>query len=116
MQETAPSPTSLSKLRIAWTTVESVSDAECLATVIMDSHLAACEQIDSPIRSMFHWKGKLDASTEIRLWIKYPDNNEDALQDLVRSHHPYELPQWIAVEATAVAKAYGDWVISTTSG
>jgi periplasmic divalent cation tolerance protein len=115
MPEADPADTAKARLRIAWTTVEKPEDANSLATSIMESRLAACVQMDSPIRSYFHWKGKLESTNEIRLWIKYPKQNEEALQDLVKRTHPYEVPQWIAVDAAAVMAAYGEWASSTTS-
>ncbi|NDV63181.1 divalent-cation tolerance protein CutA [Puniceicoccales bacterium CK1056] len=100
------------KLRIAWTTVETPEDANRLAHAIMESRQAACVQIDGPVRSLFHWEGKLESSNEVRLWIKYPKQNESALQKLVDEAHPYEVPQWVAVDAVAVMTAYGEWASS----
>lgn len=116
MQQSGPTRSKGTHLRIAWTTVETTTDAESLAREIMDSHLAACVQMDSPVRSMFRWKGKLETSEEIRLWVKYPAGNEEALQRLVNTHHPYEVPQWVSVDAETMARAYGEWALSTMSG
>jgi periplasmic divalent cation tolerance protein len=101
---------SIPAIHIAWTTVASPEDADRLAEAIIASRLAACVQMDAPIRSAYPWKGKVERETEIRLWIKYPAANEPALQQLLGRIHPYETPQWIAVRAEAAAPPYARWV------
>lgn len=102
------------RLQIAWTTVESAADADSLAAVIIESGLAACVQIDGPIRSVYTWKGRLETGSETRLWIKFPQRNATALWKLVDRMHPYEVPQWVVIETAAVAEAYANWVEEIT--
>ncbi|MGC9449986.1 MAG: divalent-cation tolerance protein CutA [Oceanipulchritudo sp.] len=102
-------------LRIAWTTVETSGQAEKLARLAVESNLAACVQIDAPIRSVYQWKGTVESTTEVRLWIKYPAGNEMALWELIRGNHPYGIPQWIAVDAAAVSSAYRDWALGQSA-
>jgi periplasmic divalent cation tolerance protein len=102
-------------LRIAWTTVETSDDAGQLANGIMESKLAACVQIDGPVRSVYPWKGRIESAEEYRLWIKYPAKNEAELQRLVHRVHPYEVPQWVAVDSAAVSDAYLEWIRNETN-
>ena len=98
-------------LRIAWTTVETVEDAEALARKIVESKLAACAQIDGPIHSVYPWKGEIESAREYRLWVKYPEENENALRECVQRFHPYEVPQWISVDAASASDGYLEWVL-----
>lgn len=97
-------------LRIGWTTLDTPEAARKLAASLVHSRLAACVQIDDSIHSVYMWKGAVQAESEIRLWVKYAAANEDALQERLRSEHPYETPQWIAVTAAAALPAYADWI------
>ncbi|HKJ91010.1 MAG TPA: divalent-cation tolerance protein CutA [Oceanipulchritudo sp.] len=102
-------------LRIGWTTLDSPEAARKLATSLVQSRLAACVQIDPPILSIYAWKGAVESESEIRLWVKYAAANEEALQDRLRSEHPYETPQWIAVTAAGALPAYADWIRTSTT-
>ena len=57
-------------LMIAWTTVATRSDAERLASGAVTAGLAACVQIDGPMRSIYRWEGKIENSDEFRLTFK----------------------------------------------
>lgn len=102
-------------LRIAWTTVASADEASRLAQAVIATRLAACVQIDGPIRSVYAWEGKIACTEEFRLWLKYPASNEEAVHELVHRLHPYTVPQWIAVEARSVGAAYLHWVRESTT-
>ncbi len=102
-------------LRIGWTTLDTLEGARKLASSLVNSGLAACVQIDPPIHSVYLWKGSVESEPEFRIWVKYAAPNEDALQERLRSDHPYETPQWIAVPAAAALPAYADWIHRSTS-
>jgi periplasmic divalent cation tolerance protein len=91
------------------TTVATIDAAEQLARRILDSRLAACVQIDPAISSLFRWQGALCQEPELRLVIKTLPECEAPLQALFTAHHPYELPQFVAVLGRA-SPAYAQWV------
>lgn len=100
-------------IRIAWTTISAEKEATALSEAILQSGLAACVQIDGPIRSFFEWQGRIESEKEFRICIKYPKFHDNLLRELVMSLHPYEEPQWISVEAEASA-GYTKWIESVT--
>lgn len=95
------------------TTVGSLAAANALARKILEQRLAACVQIDPAITSLYWWKGELCEEPEVRLVIKARPGCEAALQALFGRHHPYELPQFLAVHMSA-SQAYGDWARGET--
>jgi periplasmic divalent cation tolerance protein len=107
-ENSSPSP----DIRIGWTTVETKEQAEDLAKALIEARLAACVQIDPPMKAFFPWKGVVEEGEELRLWVKYPADHEDALQALLAEKHPYETPQWIAVGAEALGASYAEWVFA----
>ena len=91
------------------TTVATRAAADMLARRILDEHLAACVQLDTAVTSLYRWQGAMCEQAEVRLVIKTLPGREPALQALFAQHHPYELPQFVAVAGQASA-AYARWV------
>jgi periplasmic divalent cation tolerance protein len=102
------------KILVGWTTVGSAETAEKLAATLVGTCLAACVIIDGPVTSHYHWDGRQQRSTEWRLWVKFPEDRASEIFAWLRGHHPYEVPQWIVVEASAVSEPYENWVIAST--
>lgn len=101
-------------LMIGWTTLETLAQAESLAQDLVSEHLAACVQIDAPITSHYLWNGRLEKTTEYRLWIKFIDSRESELKSRLLTLHPYETPEWITVRAENVSEKYLSWAKANT--
>src|SRR6476620_9152292 len=82
-------------LLIGWTTLPSRDAAERVARFLVSENLAACAQIDGPIRSFYQWEGKLNEDEEFRLTLKFSAAKTEALEKRLRALHPYSVPQWI---------------------
>lgn len=93
------------------TTVGSLQEAGTLARLILDRRLAACVQLDTAVTSLYRWQGQLHEDPEVRLVIKTVSACEQALRALFASHHPYEVPQFLAT-AMRASPAYAQWVRS----
>jgi len=96
-------------MRLAWTTLSKLTDAEKLARAAIEQSLAACAQIEGPIRSVYRWQGKIEDAQEYRLCFKLLPGNSAALEALVHSLHPYDVPEWVCVDATHVSEKYLSW-------
>lgn len=90
------------------TTVAQRADAERLARAILARRLAACVQVEEGLTSFYRWQGRDCADPELRLTIKTLPACETALRELLREHHPYDLPQFLAVRMRA-SEAYHAW-------
>jgi len=97
------------RILVVTTTVGSVDAAHALARRIVEQRLAACVQVDQPVRSFYRWRGELNEDAEARLVIKTVAGAQPALQALFAEHHPYELPQFVATFAQA-SEGYARWV------
>lgn len=100
-------------VRIGWTTLPSREEADRLAAGAVEAGLAACAQVDGPIRSHFTWEGQLQSEDEWRVTLKHAASQADNLQAWILARHPHAVAQWVAVEAAAVAPAYRAWVLGT---
>ena len=80
-----------------------------LARKIVESRKAACVNILPRCRSVYHWEGKIEEATEDLLLIKTSRNRLIELQHLVAAAHPYEVPEFIAINPTMVDEKYRAW-------
>ena len=91
------------------------STAETCARHLVEHSRAACVQIDGPVRSVYQWKGNVEAEEEFRLLIKTSSESLDGCVTAIKENHPYELPEIVVLHAHASA-AYASWVTEQTSG
>ena len=96
------------------TTVGTPDDARRLAHAVLEQRLAACVQVE-PITSYYRWQGALHEESELRLVCKTLPATVPALLALLRTQHPYQLPQ-LVVQALAATQDYADWVRQETRG
>jgi periplasmic divalent cation tolerance protein len=96
---------------IAWTTLPSREEADRLAAASVAAGLAACAQVDGPIRSHYTWEGKVESEEEFRVTFKFSARKTQDLEAWVHAHHPYDLPQWLAIEADHASPAYRAWIL-----
>lgn len=68
----------------------------------------------SPCQSFYRWQGTLNEDGEIPVIIKTIAENYDRLEDFVRTHHPYQLPELVAIDITHGLPDYLAWVAAET--
>ena len=84
--------------------------AEAIARAIVEQKLAACAQVTTDIRSVYWWKGKVEAATEKLIFIKTTRSRVAPIRELLKSVHPYEVPELIFLPITAGSDAYLEWL------
>ncbi len=100
---------------VVYTTVADEDAARVLAARLVDQRLAACVQIVPGIRSIYRWDGVVHHDDEVQLVIKSVAANLDAIEALFDVHHPYDLPELVAVRVEAGAKNYLDWIVAEST-
>ena len=94
---------------VVLTTLGADADATTLARTLVDERLAACVNVLPPMISIYRWKGAIEQDREQQLVIKTTVDRVPALQARLAHLHPYELPEFLVLDAAAGA-AYGAWV------
>jgi len=102
------------ELLVVLCTVPDEPAAERLAHGLIEARLAACVNAISGVKSFYRWQGNLEAEAEIQLVIKTRQAHFDALAEWIRDHHPYDVPEIIALPAARVSESYLAWVIGET--
>ena len=89
--------------------------ANAIALALVEERLAACVNILPRVQSVYRWQGAVESATEIPLFIKSTATNYPALEAAIRDHHPYQVPEIIALPVERGLPAYLDWVATETT-
>ncbi|MBB4131301.1 MULTISPECIES: divalent-cation tolerance protein CutA [unclassified Xanthomonas] len=101
-------------LHVLFSTCPDADSADRIAHALLDARLAACVTQLPGAQSLYRWNGAITRSQEVLLLIKtWEDRLPDAIARL-QALHPYELPEAVAVQASAGLPAYLDWVRAET--
>ncbi len=84
--------------------------AKLLAQQLIDERLAACVQIQEGIQSVYRWDGKICNDTEVLLSAKTSTTQWQRIEAFIKSHHPYQLPEILALKPAEYSQAYGVWI------
>ena len=90
-------------------------DAERLARELVERSLAACVQIGPGVTSVYRWQGATEKSEERLLIIKSRRELFGAIEAAIKSRHPYEVPEIVALEVSAGHPPYLDWLAASTA-
>jgi len=94
---------------IVLTTLPEGYDAAALARLLVEERLAACVNVLPAMTSVYRWKGKVEEDQERQVVIKTSADRVAAIGARLRELHPYELPEFVVLDATA-GTAYAAWV------
>lgn len=92
------------------TTTETKEQAQTIAQHLVKAKLAACVQITGPITSIYRWNGKVENTQEWLCLIKTREDFYDKVEAAIKSQHPYETPEIIAVPIVKGSKEYLNWL------
>ena len=102
-------------MQIVFTTLSNSADAGSLAEKLIEERLAACVQILPPMRSVYRWEGKIESADEVLLLIKTRVEKFAELEKFIAAHHPYDVPEVVAINAADVSEPYRKWLESETA-
>jgi periplasmic divalent cation tolerance protein len=98
---------------IVTTTVATEEDADMLARLALHHRLAACIQVED-ITSYYTWEGSTHEDAEKRLTLKTRTALVPQLTDILRSNHPYKVPQILEVQIASGLTDYLNWIDENT--
>ena len=99
---------------LVFTNLPDRAAAQTLASALIERRLAACVNVLQECTSVYRWKGQVESTTEVPVLMKTTAERYPALEAAIRSLHPYELPEIIAVSISHGLPEYLDWVGAET--
>ena len=96
------------------TTTDSPDAASDLARAVVEARVAACAQIDGPIRSVYWWDGAVQEEQEWRVLFKLPAAKYAELEAKIKELHGYDNPEIIATTIERGSPDYLAWLDAET--
>jgi periplasmic divalent cation tolerance protein len=102
----------LDAILVVVTSLPNLEAAKSLARTLVETHLAACVQIQEGITSLYRWEGKVCEEQEVLLSAKTTSAKWHEISVFIQSTHPYDLPEILAFTPAQHNEQYGKWVES----
>ncbi|MCB0354882.1 MAG: divalent-cation tolerance protein CutA [Bdellovibrionales bacterium] len=100
------------KARLLLTTTSSEKDAQALAHALVERQLAACVSFIPTVHSVYRWEGEIQSTAETLLLIKTTEALLSDIQILFEQLHPYEVPEFLALDPAEMSAGYLSWLES----
>lgn len=88
--------------------------AQKIAHALVEKKLAACVNILAECTSIYRWQDKIETAGEVPLLIKTRTEIYAEVEAAIKSLHPYELPEIIAVSVEHGSRDYLEWLNAAT--
>ena len=85
-------------------------EAERIGRAVIEERLAACINIFPQVRSIYRWRGKIEAGHEVAAIFKTTHGQVDALIARIAALHSYDVPCVVTWPIDKVLCSYASWV------
>lgn len=86
-----------------------------LSRGLVENRHAACVNILPKIRSIYRWDNELKDDAEALMVIKTTTHHYFAVEHWLTEHHPFDVPEVVALKPEHVSDPYYDWLRNTVS-
>ena len=90
--------------------------AERIARALVEERLCACAQVLPPMRSVYRWKGKVEDAEERLILLKTDEAHLARLEGRLAELHPYEVPEFVAMDVAHASATYSSWLKEVMDG
>lgn len=84
--------------------------AERIAYHLVEQQAAACVNIVPQIKSVYRWQNTIETTQEQLLFIKTNAESYAQISQCIKMHHPYEVPEIIAIDIANGLPGYLQWI------
>jgi periplasmic divalent cation tolerance protein len=99
---------------VALTTVEDPIQAEALVRRLVQDRLVACGTLLPAATSIYRWEGAVRTASETVVLLKTTGRRWAELVAAVERHHPYTVPELLALPVAVGLAPYLAWMASET--
>ena len=103
-----------SPYRVVLVTAPRGRPAERLARGMVEAGLAACVNVVPGVVSHYRWQGRPRRDAECLLVAKTRASRLSRLERWVKAHHPYDVPEFLALAVDSGSRKYLAWLGSST--
>jgi len=99
-----------SEALLVCSTFPDIETARRIAREIVTERFAACANLNPKLESIYRWQGKVESADETLVFFKTTRARYPEFQEKLKSLHPYEVPEIIAVPIANGLPDYLRWV------
>jgi periplasmic divalent cation tolerance protein len=99
---------------IVLVTTPNMTVARRIARALLAQRLVACANLIPGVESHYWWHGKCEKGREALMVLKTRKGLLAQLEQAVHSLHPYDTPEFLALNLEAGSQRYLDWLMAET--
>jgi len=85
-----------------------------IANDLVKNKIVACVNI-TKISSVYSWQEKIENASEYLALFKTTQKNKKHLKEIIKSTHPYDIPEIIEIDIMSINKSYLKWLVESTT-
>lgn len=97
------------------TTLATPDAARALIRQLVEDRIVACGTVVPGSTSIYRWQGSVTMDDEALVLLKTVRGRWDALVAAIDRHHPYDVPELLALPAGEVLPRYAAWLQTETA-
>ena len=105
----------MSEVRVVLCTFPDAAEARQIGTVLVEKQYAACVNLLPAVESIYRWESKVERGSEALAIIKTSAAQLPELEAELTKLHPYEVPEFVALDPAHVAEPYAKWVVESVA-
>ena len=90
------------------------TEAATMARTLVEERLVACVNLLPALRSIYRWEGAVEEEGETLMILKSARERLGEVRDRVIELHPYDEPEFLALEVAEGSESYLNWVLAGT--
>lgn len=102
------------RARVVLVTAPDMDCARALAQALVGERVAACANLLPGVTSIYRWEGEVQEDPEVLLVVKTRADRLGEVERIVARLHPYEVPEVVALQPSAVESRYLDWLLASS--
>jgi periplasmic divalent cation tolerance protein len=100
---------------VAFCTFPNAEAARAIARELVERRLVACGNVLPQIHSVYRWEGKVESGDEALAIFKLTAAGYPQFEAILRSLHPYEVPEIISCRISEGLPEYLRWVVESSA-
>lgn len=105
----------MSEVRVVLCTFPDAAKARQIGTVLVEKQLAACVNLLPGVESVYRWENQVQSGSEALAIIKTSASQLADLERVLTDLHPYEVPEFVALDPAHVSEPYAAWVLNSVN-
>ena len=102
-------------IRLILSTFADEASASAAVRALLEERLIACGNMIPGVRSVYRWKGVIEASSEVQVLLKTDHDHAARCIERLGELHPYEVPEILILGVEESSAPYATWIRESLS-